>query len=170
MSAAITTFLREHGQNHGLFGALKEQAMRTRRTREAEEKGLGQTWRDHTTNAIMELVNSDDLADHDLAAKHLKLLRPKGLEEQEQEEEGHPDPSDPEDFEDQSQAGRGRPEKGYGVYNTAGAEKSIENMESLQRRRYPAHGSPRHLSPLMESRSRKTPRQLAAYAARLLRD
>jgi hypothetical protein len=170
VSTTITRRLFEgFAGNGGLFAR--------RRVREqGNEKGLGQTWRsggdgdplEHLHRAVGAAISDHDYDAAGKLIKHLQANYGQQLEEEEEEEE----PEGPEDFEDESQAGRGEPEKPYGVYNTASSERGKESMESREAkvRRYLDHGEPHHRSPLLlESRRRKSPRQIAAYAARLLR-
>jgi hypothetical protein len=156
VSTTITRRLFEgYRGNGGLFGR--------RRVREqADAKGLGQSWRDEAYKRLVDLHRNGKHAE-----AHAML---KGIEEADAEDEDEPDA--PEDFEDQSQAGREEGPEKRGFANTASDEKGKESMESREAKvnRYLQHGSgPRHVS-VLEGRCRKTPRQLADYARRLLRD
>jgi hypothetical protein len=137
MAKMIKRFLAEGGQQTSLFG--------TRRVLEAMDAG---DWTDHLTNAIACLSKQGDAASHAKAKQLMALLRDEG--------EGE-DLEESDQLDDQSQAGRGKPEKS-GFRNTTRNDKGLENMES----RRGGRGN------LTESRDRRGRLTAYGWAQRLL--
>jgi hypothetical protein len=162
MARTITARLMESfGFNRGLFG-------RRRLREQADEKGLGQTWRDEAYKRLVDLHRNGKHAE-----AHAML---KGIEEADAEDEDAldaPAPDVGDELMDQSQAGRGEPFKRHGEINRGPTSpQGLENMESREAkvRRYLDHGEPRHISVLESRGPRKTPAQIWRYSKRLLRD
>jgi hypothetical protein len=117
MARLITVNLRE----------VTNGARYLRRATEADEDESN--WRTHARRAVgtARAAGEHDLADH--------FQRPLDQDEEADLEE------EDEDLEDQSQHGRGDPEKRTGRYNTAGGDLGKASMESLYRQLGTARGS-----------------------------
>jgi hypothetical protein len=148
-ATTIEVNLREMGQNGGLFG-------------DADER-RGQA-RSHLVDAIREALNDGDHERARALHRHLEAWDHEGDEDEEDLEEA-------ENLDDQSQAGRGRPGKGYGEYQPgqrgSRSPLGIENMESRQRRR----SGLCYLGGMARLQEARVPRAgLRAWARSLLRD